>query len=117
MEHATWGVRDGEADGTREDPGERGLPQAQDAEACDEGGGQPGQVPQPPVGTPGVAEERRHTARAVVRKALSGTMPSVPVASPSRDERDEVLEAARERDEQDGEDKDEGGRTEITGGM
>jgi hypothetical protein len=56
-------------------------------------------------------------ARAVVRKALSGTMPSVPVASPSRDERDEVLEAARERDEQDGEDKDEGGRAEITGGM
>ena len=35
------GVRDGEADGTTEDPAERGLPQAQDAEACDEGGGQP----------------------------------------------------------------------------
>jgi hypothetical protein len=48
-------------------------------------------------------------ARAVVRKALSGTMPSAPVASPSRDERDEALEAARERDEQDGDDKDEGG--------
>ncbi len=54
------GVRDGEADGTREDPGERGLPQAQDAEACDEGGGQPGQVPQHPAGTPGAAEESGH---------------------------------------------------------
>lgn len=48
-------------------------------------------------------------ARAVVQKALSGTMPSAPVESPSRGERDEALEAARERDEQDGDDKDEGG--------
>jgi hypothetical protein len=48
-------------------------------------------------------------ARAVVRKALSGTMPSVPVVSPFRDEGDEALQAARERDEQDGDDKDESG--------
>ncbi len=55
------GVTDGEADGTREDPGERGLPQAQDAEACDEDGGQPGQVPRLPAGTPSAAEESGQT--------------------------------------------------------
>jgi hypothetical protein len=48
-------------------------------------------------------------ARVVVRKALSGTMPSAPVASTFRGERGEVLEPARERDDQDGDDKDEGG--------
>ncbi len=46
------GVRDDQVDGTGEDPGERGLPQAHDVEACGEGGGQPGQVPRHRAGTP-----------------------------------------------------------------